>query len=314
MGERWMLWTLLEASTKTSSKLLQKIVGTVSTTVPHTILATMIIGIVQTVIGGLIAISRKTNLFQDWRAIGGACLFGIFAVIATGLSFMAFLYGGDMGVNTFIITLSIVPGAFIDSLYFRHHLNMRQWSGIGLAILAGYSVLGWPSFQEVAELPLWVWCSLGTMISVAVNQGITQSVSRIDPFVKNFWGGLSTVLLCILLLAALGQLGLVFERTPQMVTLWRSSVLIGFIVVAMWSFNLLSYKGGATIALKKLVLNGSYLSTTMIGGAILFDEQMTVAKIVGVCLYCLAFMIWDSGTWKFVAATLGIKVVGSTQD
>lgn len=301
IGEKWMKWTLCEAGTKTASKVLQKVVGNVSASLAHTFLATMIIGLVQIVAGLVMTRFQKVKLLGDRANIVGSCLFGCFAVVSTVLAFGAFYYGGDMGVNTFIITLSIIPGALIDRFFFNHKLNGREWSGVFVAILAGYAILGGPSLAEFTKLPLWVWLSFGTMCSVAINQGITQKVKKVDPFVKNFWGGLTTVILCLVALVVLGRVGIIFDFSSSAPKLWAVSVVIGLIVVGMWAFNLLSYKGGAYIALKKLVMNGAYLITAMITGALFFSEKLTSDKLIGIVFYFAAFVLMDKGTWEFVA-------------
>ncbi|OGY64914.1 MAG: hypothetical protein A3J53_01585 [Candidatus Harrisonbacteria bacterium RIFCSPHIGHO2_02_FULL_40_20] len=302
-----MLWTLAEAATKTSSQLLQKVVGNVSSTVAHAFFATFVIGVVQTIVGAVVCWRRGTKLLTDFESILGSCLFGFFAVVSTVLAFMVFLLGGDVGTNTFIIILSIVPGAFIDRVFFGHKLSYREWLGIGVAIFAGYSMLGWLSLKEVAGLPLWVWLSFGTMISVAINQGITQKVKKVDPFVKNFWGGLTTLVLCAAGVLVLGSGKLFGDFSRPMQNLWLVSAIIGLIVIGMWSFNLMSYKGGASIALKKLVLNGTYLTTAMLSAIFVFGEALTVAKIAGVFFYLMAFVLMDKGTWQFVSSKFFVK-------
>jgi len=218
-----MKWTLCEAGTKTSSKILQKVVGNVCVSLAHTFLATIIVGLVQIVAGLIVARLQKVRLLGNRFNIVGSCLFGFFAVISTVLAFGAFFYGGDMGVNTFIITLSIVPGALIDRFFFNHKLNGREWLGVCIAILAGYAIIGWPSLAEFAKLPLWVWLSFGTMMSVAINQGITQKIKKVDPFVKNFWGGLTTVIFCFVVLVVLGKTGIVFDFSGSAPKLWLVS-------------------------------------------------------------------------------------------
>lgn len=300
VNRAWMKWTLGEALTKTGSKLLQKVVGVSSHIVGHTFLATAIVGLVQ-IIGGLfMARANRAKLLTDSESIVGACLFGFFATLSTVLGFVVFMLGGDIGINTFIITLSIVPGALIDRFFFGHKLNARQWLGVLMAILAGYSVLGWPSLQEAVRLPAWVWVSLIMTMSVAINQGITQKIRKINPFVKNFWGGLTTFILALAGLVIVGGSHLLSDFSGTLPKLWLSSALVGLIVIVMWSFNLLAYKDGAQIAIKKLVMNGAYLTMAMIFGILLFSESLTAAKVVGVAGYLVGFSLLDNSTWRWL--------------
>ncbi len=306
-GEKWMRWTLAEAGTKTGSKILQKVIGNISTTVAHTFFATLVVGLVQTIGGWIVTRARGTPILTDKESIFGSCLFGFFAVISTVLSFSVFLLGGDIGVNVFIITLSIIPGALIDRFFFGKKLCWREWLGIGIAIFGGYSVLGWPSLSGVLALPLWVWLSFCVMCSVAINQGITQKVKKVDPFVKNFWGGLTTLTLCAIGVVALGSAKLFTDFSRPMQNLWLAAAIGGVIVVGMWSFNLMSYKAGASIALKKLVMNGVYLITAMLAGVLLFKESFTIGKMVGIALFVCAFTLMDKGTWEFVSRLWSAK-------
>ncbi|MDD4900568.1 MAG: DMT family transporter [Patescibacteria group bacterium] len=301
VGEKWMKWTLYEAGTKTAVKILQKVVGNISASLAHVFLATMIIGLVQVITGYAAVRIKGIKLIGDRVDILGSCLSGFFAVFAVVLGCGVFYYDGDIGVSTFIIAISIVPGALIDRFFFNHRLNRREWLGVAVAILAGYAILGWPSLSEFAKLPLWVWLSFGVMLSTAINQGITQKVKKIDPFVKNFWGGLITFLLCVVILLAIGKSSIIFDFSGSTPKLWAVSALIGLIVVGMWAFNLLSYKGGASIAIKKLVMFGTYLISTMICGILFFGEPASADKGVGVILYFAAFALMDKGTWEYIS-------------
>lgn len=300
MNQPWMKWTFLEALTKTASKLLQKVIGLSGASFGHSALATAVVGLVQ-VIGGYIMVKKNgVAIANDSRKnIVGACLFGFFATLATVLSFFIFTLGGDIGVSTFIITLSIVPGALIDQFIFGHKLNGRKWLGVLTAIFAGYSILGWPPLREIVRLPAWVYLSFALTFSVAINQGITQSIRSINPFAKNFWGGLTTLVLSLLMLLFV-KIDDQFLASMDISRLLLGSAAIGLIVIFMWSFNLFAYKDGAQIAIKKLVMNGSYLTTAMIFGVILFGEPLTTAKVVGVLFYLAGFSLMDDATWKVI--------------
>lgn len=295
----WLRWALLESGSRASSKLLQKIIGNVSATVGDVFFATFIIGVVQVITGCIAIKARRGKFLVNSRLIIGSIAFGIFAVIATVLGFATFLKGGEIGISTFIITLSIVPGAIIDSVFFHERLTLRKCAGIGIAIFAGYSILGWPSINLLLSLPLWVLLSVLNMAAVAINQGVTRSIKTIDQFTKNFWGGLTTVVLCFVTVVGLEIIGVDISYNNE--GLLIVSAAIGLIVVSMWSFNVLSYKDGAAIALKNIVVNGSYLSMAMILGVVIFNETFTVGKLIGMLLYFAAFSVMDNNSWKFLS-------------
>jgi len=296
MREPWIKWAMLEAISRASSRLLQKTIGVTSSVIGHTFFAALLVGIVQVTVGLVATLSRKKKLFDNTANVIGSISFGILAYIATVLGFVVFMLNGEVGVSTFIVGLSIIPGALIDRIFFGHSLNMRQCLGILVAILAGYTVLNAPSLHEIKVLPLWVWLSVLNMLAVAVNQGITQKIKSIDPFVKNFWGGLTAIVLGVISLLFVPLEAI--TKYPALPNLIGVSLLVGVMVIFIWSFNLLSYKGGAYITLKKIITNGSYLILSMFAGFLFFHESMTVLKVIGVILYILAFMMVDTVTWN----------------
>ena len=68
----------------------------------------------------------------------------------------------------------------------------------------------------------------------------------------------------------------------------------------MWSFNLLSYKGGASIALKKFVMWGAYLILATLAAIPAFGEDLRPAKLLGIALFLAGFALMDGKTWEFV--------------
>ncbi|MCD4761585.1 hypothetical protein K8R32_01360 [bacterium] len=307
MFKSWMKWTFLEALTRTISKVFQKIIGTISHTFGHVLFAALIVGFVQVIGGFILAKVKHQKIITDIGSIAGSCLFGFNACLCTILPFYVFVLGGDIGINTFIITLSIIPGALIDVIFFKHKLELKQWMGIFIAVFAGYFILGTPSLSEFMSMPLWVWLSFIIAIIIAINQGITQKIKKIDPFVKNFWGGLTTLVISFIALSFWGSLDLLTNFSPQIQKLWLASIVVGLIVIAMWTYNLLSYKEGAHIAIKKLVMNGSYLTIAMFCGIVIFNEPLNFAKISGVLLYLVAFSFMDKGTNEYLAKISGLK-------
>lgn len=298
----WVLWTSAEGLTRTGTKILLKVLGLAETALSASVLATVIIGAVQTV-GGFVGGTLRGKPFfgPQGHAVGG-CAFGVLAYVTTVLSFMVFSYGGDMGVNTFITTLSIIPGGILGSIIFGDRLFLRQWCAMALAILAGYLVIGSPSLEEAVHLPLWVWLSFITMLTIAINQVIVQKIKDIDPMVQNFWSGAVQLVLGVLTIVAVGGMSIFTSSAPPL-SFWLLSGLIGAINIAMMVFGLISYKLGASIALKKLVMFGVHLSTAMVLGVILFNESASWEKFAGVALYLAAYAAWDNDTWRSLRGT-----------
>ena len=299
---KWTIWTTGEALSRTSTKVLLRFVG-VRLTAAETILASMVVGTVQAILGfiGIQVLGRTLRCRR--HEVVGAITFGVLAYVVTVLSFMVFMFDGDVGVNTLITTLSIIPGGLIDTFVFRHTLRWRQWFAIMVATVAGYSVLGWPSLTEALALPLWVWLSFITMLLIAANQGVSQAIKDIDPLVKNVYGGGTQVVCAFATLVAVGTLTVIWQP-HALWNFWILSALIGVINVGLWIFNILSYRDGASIAIKKLVMNGVHLSTAMVGGILLFNEPSSPGKFFGVALYLIAFSMWDQETWAVVLQLL----------
>ncbi|TSC84182.1 MAG: hypothetical protein G01um101417_338 [Parcubacteria group bacterium Gr01-1014_17] len=157
---KWMKWTVLEAASKTVVRLLQKVLGDATTTLGGVSAVIFLTGFVQLVMGLFGLLSKRGEKTSDLKGKIGAVAFGLGAVWCNVCALFAFQYGGDVVVITFLTTLSMIPGAFLDRFWFKKRLLPRQWFGLGVGLLAGYVILGCPSLQEVRSFPLWVWLVL----------------------------------------------------------------------------------------------------------------------------------------------------------
>jgi drug/metabolite transporter (DMT)-like permease len=291
--ERWTFWTLLEALARTATLTLQRFVGELMSPIfTNIVVATAIIGFIQAAIAWFILCFRGKSLLDDRRLIIGSCLFGILAFWGVTSMFMAFTLGGDISVVAFIATLSIVPGAFIDFYFFGSIFTLKKYIAIILAIISGYSVLGWPSLEEILNLPPWVWFALGAMVCIGINQGITRAIKQIDPLKKNFWAGLSQFILG----SGFFMFGIVFlPQSPPSETLRILTFLFmtALVNVLLFYCSIFSYRYGGSIALKKILMNGSFLGMSASVGIIFLGEPINASKIIGAILFVLALMIWD---------------------
>lgn len=285
----WVRWTIAQGLSGTLNRIIQKLVGTVGTSAADAGFATMVIGLTQIVLAALASRIRNTSLRAPTDVLVGSLVFGVFSYAAGMLSFLTFLYGGAVGVATFLLTLSIVPGAFIDWMFFGYRLHARQWLGVLFAILAGYFVLGMPSLAEAARLPLWVWLALANGLVMAVNQGVSQRIQRGDVFVSNFWMGVPLAVLSALTTMFL----LIFHPAPLSAAarVAMLSVVYGIIMLGYIIFNLLAFRGGARIAIKKLVFNGTLLITSVIVGILFFREPLTLTLFAGIVLYLAGYVL-----------------------
>lgn len=308
MPRKWIVWAVFESTIRLTSSVFQKFVEKITAiSFGHVLYATLLIGFVQGITGLIILKCRKKAISGCITNIIGSIGFGIFAVIAICLSFLVFAYGGQLSIHVFITSISIVPGALIDRFMFKHSLSGRQWSGVLIAIIAAYVVLGMPSLGQIPKLQLWICFSFGAMIAMTINQGITQYIKDVDPFVKNFWGGTT-----IFILTGIGLL--IFDKNPissYPYKLTLVSLIIGALSVLLWTVNLLAYKDGAFIAIKKLVVNGSYLVIAVFAGVIGFGEEVTFYKIIAFMLYLVGFILLDNPTWKFFREKCKVRIYKS---
>lgn len=297
LGEKWMKFALLEGLTKAAARLLQKFVG-IGNTAGSALILTGITGMAQMLFGlifGILPAHRAATRSQ----ILGSILFGFIATAMTAISVWSFTFpGADVGVTTFIVTLSIIPGAFIDWGFFNHPLSKRQWLGVAAFLASGYAILNFPGIEKAFNLPTWVLLTFLVALLAAINEAITQNLAKtgvqvLNPMVNNFWVGATTA-------ACSAGLLISFDATLEFDSrLLVSSVLYGVLVVGMIAFKLVSYQKGGSIAIKKLVMQGTYLIAGVFFGIILYDEPLTSGKILGVIGYFVAFTLMDEKTWNF---------------
>ncbi len=302
-NKSWMGWTFGEAATKTVCKVLTKVVGQTSKAFHQVVLVNLIVGLVQVVCSLIVLKKKRLSIFGTRSQVLGACAFGVSACIYGFLAFTVFLCGGEITLNTFIITLTIVPCAVLDRVIFRDKkLGIRKCCALAIFFLAGYFILGLPSFAEVVKFPLWIWLSLISMLLLAINEVISRSIKDIEPMVKNFWGGLATFVGSLLVLIFLGKADTLFDFHSELVKkLWILGVIGGLFIVVMWICKVRGYSSGATMAAKRLLMDSSYLTMVAVIGVWQFGESMTRWKVVGVLTYFGAFILMDEGTWKYVS-------------
>lgn len=291
----WLKYAIGEGLMKMTSKLLSKLIG-LTGGVGGVMWANIPLGIVQG-FGGLAgAYFNREPLVPSSRAVMGSLLFGVSAFAMTVLGFYSFTFPNtDVGIATFIATLTIIPGIFIDWIFFKNPLSLIQWLGIGMFLLAGYAMFDFPPLSFFAHLPTWIVLWLLIALLGGLNEGITRAISRVSsPFANNFWVGMVTILLGLGGVAVLHQWNFFGELSKQF---WVVSFIVGAIVLAMISFKLLAYKNGGTIAFTKVVMFGTYLTTVTFAGILFYHEPLTVGKIFGILGFFLAYAFTDKATF-----------------
>lgn len=301
---KWIKWALGEAGFRTASMALQKQIGTVAGNLPLVTFSTLIIGVVQAVVAGSVLMKKEIDFFPSGKLVSGSILFGIGAFINTIIAFMAYVNGANIAVYTLITLLAIVPGAIIDKLCFGEKSSPRQIIGIMIVVFAGWLILKAPDISALSELPLWAWLGILNAFCLSINQGITRWVKEVDPWVKNFWGGSTTALLCIVTLGVFGPTISELLAMPSFQSVFAWSGVIALVVIGIWSFNVIAYRDGAAIPVKNVVVNGTFLSLTILVGLLFFDDTISLIQIAGILTYLIAFSIINNETWLFMYVKL----------
>ena len=301
MPQPWMRFGIAEGASKAGSRALSKLIGASGGSLLAVTVATLISGVVQLFGGWIFSRRSGQRLTVDVKQLFGAISFGVVATAMGVLGTFAFTDPeADVGVTTFIVLMSIVPGALVDWIFFGHALRFRQWFGIALFLLAGWAMLNFPQLSALVQLPAWVLWTLPLPFLAVVNEVITQAQARyqvrqLDPLVNNFWVGLTTIVAAVAVIVAVGS---TMEIQSYSVGYWIGSLLRGVLALGLVTFKLLAYQGGGTIALKKFVMQASYLMLAMLMGTVFFNEAVTIGKICGVALFAVGFVLMDEDSWK----------------
>jgi hypothetical protein len=143
---------------------------------------------------------------------------------------------------------------------------------------------------------VWVPAVLVITFTQSINEALSRASSvKLNIWSNNFWVGLATVFFSIaaLVILSLGSGGATLNLSK---TFLLGVMAMGAIVIVMIAFKLLAYIGGGTIALKKLVMQGTYLITSLVAGVLVYNEPFTSGKVVGILLFFVAFIMTDNKT------------------
>ena len=301
MIKLWKQYAAGEGLTKTAGNILQKVLGLSGGTLGSSLFATLVIGIIQATGGLFGARLGKHPLFSHSKLIIYSVLFGIVASVMTLAGLIAFTYEeADVGIFVFISLFGILPGVFIDWAFFKTPLSWLQWLGVFVFLLGGYGMLDFPPLSELLVLPPWILIAFIIPIGLAINEGLMRGAGAIaasNPFVNNFWIGLTTILFAILGLFITGTMHVAAEMT---IRFWALSGVIGLIILLMISFKLLAYKAGGTIAHKKIIMQGVHLVSAVLFGALFFAEPITFGKVFGVTLFFISMFLMNHSIKKYI--------------
>ncbi|MFH1523275.1 MAG: DMT family transporter [Patescibacteria group bacterium] len=301
----WIYWAWGEAVAGAISLLIMKKAGLKMEIIDQVIIMVLALSLFQVLISLIIAWIRGEKLFYRRRDFFWLSLFGIVIFFIDILAFVVFNLGGKMIIFSFIFSLSIIPGAVLDRFWFKKEFSKRQFIGIGVAILATYSMFNWPEIggiNAMRMLPLWIWLSIVASFFAAAIQGISFKIKdTTSPLVMNILGGSMVVMLALLILTARGNLSLLVSTDPPYPLLWMLSIVLGALVVGQWVCNITSYKyKNVFIAMKMLVVRGTFLFLAVLLGVIFLQETFGIAQLIGMILYLGAFILIKEDIWQFL--------------
>lgn len=295
--ESWISWAIAEGIVKSVSRNLQKLIGISAKSFESAIAFTFASGLIQLIAG---IISTKGKIGTGTKFIIGGVISGIIASVATVIGTYAFIYqNADVGVYTFFVVLSIVPSVLVDRVFFGTKFYKRQWIGLFIFVLAGYSMLNFPSLRMLLNLPVWVWFAIMNGLLLVANEGVTRWLKEVNPMTHNFWVGLMTVLLTLS--------ALLLIKWPWEIVFWSIALTNGMLVVIMILSKVMSYKREGSIVLKKFVMEAVQLSAATVMGIIFYQEQLHGGKLLGIAGYLIAFPLVSNSTWIHLSSIFCLK-------
>jgi drug/metabolite transporter (DMT)-like permease len=297
---KWLKWAIGEAGFRATSMTIMRLIGAVIIAVPQAAFSTMVIGIVQVAGGATMLHHVKKDVFSNIKEVRGAIIFGIFAFIGTMLPIIAYSHGANMPTYTLITLLAIIPGALVDTIFFRERFTPWNWLGFAIACVAGWLILKKPSLSGLTHMPMWMWLAGANALTLAVNQGISRSIKEIDVWRKNFWGGLATFVICAGTLLVFWGEFITFTAAPTFNHVLSLSGIISLCVIGMWAFNVIAYRDGAAIPLKQVTVNGLLLVLVTVIGFVGFGDTITHTQIAGGVVYLLAFVLINKESWIYL--------------
>lgn len=309
----WIKWTIAEASTKVSELTVLKIareylnLNRYLRSFNGAFFIILVVGCVQAISGLAVTLIRKDRLLSANRLIKFSIGFGICASLMQITNILAYVYfGAQIGTAVFITTLSIIPGVFIDRIFFSTPLVKRQWIGIIIFIFAGYSILNFPPLAVILSLPVWIFLMMANAMLAAANEGFSRATKEMHPMKNNFWVGSTTIVVALIGLSTISVLGFepiaTVSKVPNI--FWVIAFVLGIFSLGIVSFKLISYKEHATIGLKKLTMQGSRLILATLVGFLAFGEVITTGTFIGIAGFIIAFILTDNKAWDFISGKL----------
>ncbi|MFH1822783.1 MAG: hypothetical protein ABH830_03725 [Patescibacteria group bacterium] len=294
----WVKWAFFEGVCRSINTSLMKFVGQ-GNTLPGSFFITSIIGFIQMIGGWIIALFRKEKIIMPFSKIYRSIIFGVSASLMTILSIYTFTYAGaEVGIVSFLVMLSIIPGTIIDRLLFFEKIPKRKIIGIFLYLFTAFIFLeGYKGSGLLFTFPIWLIFPLANAFLLAINEGLTKKISRqTSPFVNNFYIGLTTVIFSFV---GYKLLNVAIDFKQLSFSFWIGVFFIGLVVILLIASKFLAYYAGGNIAVKQLVTSSAFLIIANFFGVIFFQESWTLGKTLGLPLFIISFLVAHREAWEY---------------
>ncbi len=305
----WVRYAFQEGTAKATNKTLNKFFGGYiknvfgANLISGIFFVYLVIGFIQ-MIGGLFLAKRKSKkLFFSLDKIRGSIVFGIVASAMSFLSIYTFTFpGADIAVATFLVTLSIIPSRLIDRFIFKESLLLRQYIGLLFYLIIAYIFLkDFMDPKALLGMPPWAWTSLGAGLLLSINNLIVRKLGKTDAFVHNFWVGLTTLIISIIIITLFKGWGL---TSLVEIKFWIVFAFMGLVVLFMIFSKVLAFQAGATLTFEIFVQQSTLLILATIFGVIFFHEPFTIGKMIGIPGFFVAFILANQEMWEYVTGKI----------
>ncbi len=267
----WQMFAAGEGALKTVHFFLYKwgMIG-VTNAAPLAFLWTTVVGTIQTIVGIVRSQSSGKTLIISTRHVAGASLFGTVATYMTVLPAWLSSYD-EIGpsIFPFMTAVGILPGLLFDFQEGQRRNPFRAVLGIGVFLVG---VGAYFDFNFSSSFVSWQMVLAFTFaVAAAINEQIARrtGLGAVDPFIMQFWVGMSTVITCLLFIGGLFGLGLMSLHTIFSITVfyWGLFVLFGVLIVPSIFCKVTAYeegRGEGSIVSKKVVMLGVLLTLSLL--------------------------------------------------
>jgi hypothetical protein len=297
----WSSFAVSEGIFKTVHMWIFKIIGS-TFAAPLFFVSTFVVGVIQIVGGLLVNLRSRYEIFPKTKYIIGSLLLGVIAVYTAVVPMYIFsISGASLALIAFIISLILIPKALFDKVLFRDPITPFQLMSVPLFLFGLYALVGFPGFDQITSLPSWAWFALTLPVAIIAEEFLTRSfkVGVISPWVKNFWIGVSTVVVSVISFIVIKPFSILLDLIKNLSgDMWFLFVLLGLSILTGVFVKQRTYMHGGSIAAKKITMIGTYLISSLVVGVLFFTNPLTIGEIVGIFALITGYFFVEQETFN----------------